>query len=899
MTTPLILLTVVVEFLALGTPREQVVLDLDRRIAVRETIARVQYAHQEQATQPFEQAVPRWTLERDVRDMLRQSAVMEHLWGVRVTSAMLQAEADRIAEATRIPRRLSELHAALGEDPVLVQEALVRPALVSRLFHEKFDNDPVIQAAPRAEAEAIAAALSAGALDPAAEHPRRRAYDPFSDRPPAELTGEAGAAPSRRTVATGKVVEENAAFVVRVPFQIQGHPMEAEYAVPRVTWDAWWRVNGDRFDTAAQLAVIADGMASLRAPGTGGPSLDGACRPGDVWAQSILSQPGPVAGAHLAVWTGSLYLVFAGPSSLARYDPALDAWMPMSGANAPMGFRAPALWNGTEMDIYGGSVGGSSSNPPPYPGPVLGSRYNPVTDSWTAYSHGIYSVSGHTWIWVGTKAVMRGGRCEPYYDISCEAYPPYTGFPQYYDGGAWGTAVWTGSKAIFYGGYSYFRLGPGPGGYGFGTGNSVTIHDPVSKSWSSIAGDAISGGRYGHRAVWTGSRMLVYGGNYSKRNYDSNFNIVEVHETRNSLVAYDPAVNTWEMMGSLPANAGTSIVWTGQALLSWGGAAGSRFDPVTRLWSAISTVDAPQPRSNPAVGWDGEGMFVHGGFDGSVAKTDGGRYFPHPLTDGDGDADGVSPCQGDCNDTDAAIHPGAAEACNGLDDDCDGARDDGNPGGGAPCGQTDVGECRLGITECSGGSLACVGAVDPADEICNGLDDDCDGASDDGNPGAGASCGLDAGQCVPGLTACESGALSCLGDVGPQPESCNGLDDDCDGEVPAAENDADQDGFASCAGDCDDASSLAHPGAVDMPGNLADENCDGTAVCSPAMAWKNNGAYVLCVVRACVELVDSGRATPHQCLGAIAAAARSHVGLTTTVDPAGDGYEEVMPDGGK
>jgi hypothetical protein len=400
--------------------------------------------------------------------------------------------------------------------------------------------------------------------------------------------------------------------------------------------------------------------------------------------------------------------------------------------------------------------------------------------------------------------------------------------------------VWTGARLIFYGGYSYYRLGPGPEGYGFGTGNAVQIHDPVANTWTLVGGDAISGGRHGHQAVWDGSRMLIYGGKYDRRNYDSNFQIVEVHEARNSLVAYDPTANTWEMLGTLPASAGTSIVWTGRELLSWGGTAGSRFDPATKLWSPISTVGAPQPRANPAVAWDGEGMFVHGGFDGLVAIADGGRYFPHPITDGDADADGVSPCQGDCDDTDSAIHPGAAEACNGLDDDCDGAADDGNPEGGAACGQTDMGECILGVIECSAGALACVGEVDPAAEICNGLDDDCDG------------------------------------------------------DVAAAEQDADLDGHRGCGGDCDDGSASTHPGAIDMPGNLADEDCNDEAVCSPAMAWKPNGAFVLCVVRACVDLVDAGQATPHQCLAAIAAAARSHVGIRPEADPAGDEYEEVL-----
>src|SRR5690606_34697650 len=123
----------------------------------------------------------------------------------------------------------------------------------------------------------------------------------------------------------------------------------------------------------------------------------------------------------------------------------------------------------------------------------------------------------------------------------------------------------------------------------------------------------------------------------------------------------------------------------------------------------------------------------------------------------------------------------APERCNGLDDDCDGTVDEGNPEGGDACG-SDVGECAPGTTRCLGGALTCEGAVGPAMEICNGLDDDCDGVVDDGIP-VGAPCGTDVGECQPGRNVCRGGALVCEGAVGPIGEICNALDDDCDGAV--------------------------------------------------------------------------------------------------------------------
>ena len=114
-----------------------------------------------------------------------------------------------------------------------------------------------------------------------------------------------------------------------------------------------------------------------------------------------------------------------------------------------------------------------------------------------------------------------------------------------------------------------------------------------------------------------------------------------------------------------------------------------------------------------------------------------------------------------------------AETCNNLDDDCDGATDDGNPGGGASCytgpaGTSGRGICRPGVRQCTAGSLVCVGQTLPGTETCNGItDDDCDGTTDDGDPGGGAACGTDVGECVAGVQHCTGGAVVCTGSVGP------------------------------------------------------------------------------------------------------------------------------------
>ncbi|MFN7701470.1 MAG: MopE-related protein [Deltaproteobacteria bacterium] len=141
------------------------------------------------------------------------------------------------------------------------------------------------------------------------------------------------------------------------------------------------------------------------------------------------------------------------------------------------------------------------------------------------------------------------------------------------------------------------------------------------------------------------------------------------------------------------------------------------------------------------------------------------------------DVDGVpdNGCEYAC--TPAAT---ATESCNGRDDDCDGVNDNGNPEAGRVCG-SGVGACTTGVQSCRMGVLVCEGGTAPRLEACNGLDDDCDDATDEGNPGGGASCGIDTGECAFGTTTCAGGTLACTGGTGPTLEICNGRDDNCDG----------------------------------------------------------------------------------------------------------------------
>ena len=237
----------------------------------------------------------------------------------------------------------------------------------------------------------------------------------------------------------------------------------------------------------------------------------------------------------------------------------------------------------------------------------------------------------------------------------------------------------------------------------------------------------------------------------------------------------------------------------------------------------------------------------------SAAATTAGASTACQLTNSFGTCTGTRKCAA-AGLTDCDATTPAAEVCNGVDDDCDGETDEGLAG--LACeSSAPAGTCQ-GVTTCASGVAGCT-APTPTAETCNGLDDDCDGVTDEGQPDLDKDGQADCvdpdidGDGTPNAADC--GPLDLA--VSPSAtEVCNGKDDDCDGETDEAGAsgcvvryvDADKDGFgagttaaagsclckatgdwtATLSGDCADDNKAVFPGAKEQC-NDVDDDCDG------------------------------------------------------------------------
>lgn len=181
------------------------------------------------------------------------------------------------------------------------------------------------------------------------------------------------------------------------------------------------------------------------------------------------------------------------------------------------------------------------------------------------------------------------------------------------------TAVWTGSKMIIWGGNPPYL-------------NTGGVYDLLSNSWTTTSTTNAPEMRSFHTAVWSGSKMIIWGGGSTAVGL-------------NTGGLYDPSQNSWTATSISnapgPRTQPTSI-WTGSKMIVWGGCThngsnyiwlntGGQYDPVANSWTETSTTNAPSGRQQHVMVWTGSKVIIWGGCDLNGAINffqTGGVYDP-------------------------------------------------------------------------------------------------------------------------------------------------------------------------------------------------------------------------------------------------------------------------------
>ena len=181
------------------------------------------------------------------------------------------------------------------------------------------------------------------------------------------------------------------------------------------------------------------------------------------------------------------------------------------------------------------------------------------------------------------------------------------------------TAVWTGTEMIVWGG--------DVGGTFTSTGGRYTPTGGAG-TWKTTSNNSGLVGRRLHTAVWTGADMIVWGG-------ETTIGAI------NDGAAYRPASDQWtriSLSGAPTPRFAHTAIWTGTEMIIWGGDPGTglgfantggRFRLGTNDWRGVSVIGAPSGRIGHTAIWTGSEMIVWGGTsDGTTALNDGARYDP-------------------------------------------------------------------------------------------------------------------------------------------------------------------------------------------------------------------------------------------------------------------------------
>ena len=384
-----------------------------------------------------------------------------------------------------------------------------------------------------------------------------------------------------------------------------------------------------RFVFAFALVVSPAALAGSAPSQALEPAATRAGTPTPPTAGSWLRLPSaPIApsGGVVSVWTGRQMLIFgrANPDPAlpwsadvaAAYNPATRTWRLLTPFPGPKGNyegRYWAAWTGKEMLVVG---------------PSDRQAFNPVTNRWRRLSKAA-GVPGGIVVWTGRELIGWGGGCCGDALSDGAAYNPVTNVrrrlarsplaPEQRPIGAW-----TGRELVLF----VSGINPASGKPWPARLARAASYNPVTDTWRRIA--PLPAVRTDPNAVWDGREVLIVGGTGAP------------HRGRHPApaeigLAYNPGTNSWRQLPPLErGRAGAAAVWTGKRLLIWGGTTsvpsgvklvtpnrGLAYDPKANSWSPLPR--APLlGRLDPTAVWTGRAMIFWGGHRPS---SSGGRVF--------------------------------------------------------------------------------------------------------------------------------------------------------------------------------------------------------------------------------------------------------------------------------
>jgi hypothetical protein len=311
--------------------------------------------------------------------------------------------------------------------------------------------------------------------------------------------------------------------------------------------------------------------------------------------------PAPIAAPDLllSVWTGKEMIVFgridkrgaadeilSSTNAAAAYDPKANSWRrlapPLSAPGYPGNWRA--AWTGKEMLVWGD----------------VNQAFDPATGRWRRLPPPPAGRGGIV-AWTGRELIEWGGGCCGDVSDDGAAYDPSrntwrTIAPAPVAGQQAPVGAWTGRELVIL-----------PGRDPDGRAVSGAAYDPGTDTWRKLGSKPEPA--LGAFATWDGYELLVTGGTHA-------------YALSTGGLAYNPATKRARRLRPGSGRSGAATVWTGRRLLVWGGQTfpgatvtaghGLSYDPIGNRWSPLPRSPLPG-RVDPTAVWTGRELIVWGG----------------------------------------------------------------------------------------------------------------------------------------------------------------------------------------------------------------------------------------------------------------------------------------------